>query len=143
MNLKVISGAQFPREVIPLINSAKSSLNLVVFDWRWYANDPGASCQLFNQSIIRAVRRGVQVRIIASSLDIVNIFNKLGAKAKKIQTKRLLHCKLLTIDDKIVVTGSHNYTKSAFQYNLELSVIISNHPEIASFVQFFNNLWSK
>ena len=66
--LQIISGSQFPKIVIPLIESAKSSIKVVVFDWRWYPHDAGKSVQLFNQSIVRAARRGCEVS------GIVNLF---------------------------------------------------------------------
>ncbi len=56
--METIIGKEFPQKVIPLIEQAKTSIDIVVFDWRWYPQDPGASVQLFNQAIVRAVRRG-------------------------------------------------------------------------------------
>jgi phosphatidylserine/phosphatidylglycerophosphate/cardiolipin synthase-like enzyme len=57
--IKILSGRQYPQEVIPLINSAKNSIKIIVFDWRWYSRDPGSSCQLFNQAILSDAKRGV------------------------------------------------------------------------------------
>ena len=140
--IHVISGREYPKKVIPLIERAKKSIDTVVFDWRWYSNDPGAICQLFNQSIIRASRRGVRVRAIANNDKIVNILKSEGCEAIKLKTSKLVHCKLMIIDEAIVITGSHNYTQSAFQKNLELSVIIYEDPMNESFNLFFNNLLS-
>ena len=64
--MDTIIGKEFPDKVIPLIDNAKYTIDIVVFDWRWYPQDPGASVQLFNQSIVRSVRRGVKVRAIAN-----------------------------------------------------------------------------
>ena len=158
--LEVISGREYPAKVIPLIEKAVSNIDIVVFDWRWYPQDPGAVCQLFNQavlraarrkvkirviannSVLRAARRKVKIRVIANNDQIIDILKKEGCQAKRLRTTKLVHCKLVIIDDQIVVTGSHNFTQSAFQMNLELSVIIGEDVPKHSFIDFFNNLWS-
>jgi len=140
--IQTLSGRQFPASVIPLIEAAKQSIDIVVFDWRWYPQDSGAVCQLFNQAIIQAIRRGVKVRAIANNDEIVNILKSENGEAKRLITAKLVHCKLMIIDDNIVITGSHNYTQSAFQMNLELSVVISQDYVVRDFSIFFSNLWS-
>jgi phosphatidylserine/phosphatidylglycerophosphate/cardiolipin synthase-like enzyme len=137
-----ISGREYPQKVIPLIESAKNSIDVVVFDWRWYPNDSGASCQLFNQAIIRAVRRGVKIRAVANNDQIIQILKNEGCEAKRLKTTKLVHSKLMIIDKKIIIMGSHNFTQSAFQMNLELSVILSGDGWEDSFLSFFNNLWT-
>jgi phosphatidylserine/phosphatidylglycerophosphate/cardiolipin synthase-like enzyme len=139
--METIIGKQFPEKVIPLLDNSKKSIDIIVFDWRWYPQDPGAAAQLFNQSIVRAVRRGVKVRVIANNNDIIDVLKKVGCDAKKLLTTKLVHCKLMIIDDEIVITGSHNYTQSAFQMNLELSIILPQPENISEFSNFFNSLF--
>jgi len=139
--METIIGKEFPKKVIPLIEQAKTSIDIVVFDWRWYPQDPGASVQLFNQAIIRAVRRGVKVRAIANNDEIVRILNQNGCEAKKLLTAKLVHPKIMIIDNELVVTGSHNYTQSAFQMNYEMSMILRGREEIERIIEFFNNLY--
>lgn len=140
--MQTIIGKQFPQKVIPLIDKARNSIDVIVFDWRWYPQDPGASVQLFNQAIVRAVRRGVKVRVIANNADIVYILNELGCQAKKLASKNLVHAKMMLIDFETVVVGSHNYTQSAFQMNYELSVILEKPENLADYSDFFNNLYN-
>jgi phosphatidylserine/phosphatidylglycerophosphate/cardiolipin synthase-like enzyme len=49
---------------------------------------------------------------------------------------------LIIIDGETVITGSHNYTQSAFCANYELSVILIGMPEKNGFLDFFNGLWN-
>jgi len=139
--METIIGSQFPQKVIPLINEAKKSIDIIVFDWRWYPNDPGNAVQLFNQTIVRAVRRGVCVRVITNSQEIVEILKNVGVQAKKLLTKNLVHAKIMIIDENLVVIGSHNYTQHAFQMNYELSVILRDAENISDFPNYFNKLW--
>ena len=135
-----IIGSQFPKVVIPKIDNAKKSIKIVVFDWRWYPNDIGNPCQLFNQSIVRALHRGVQVDVITNNSEILSTLKEVGAQAKKLITKNLVHAKLMIIDDSLVIIGSHNYTQSAFTTNYEISAMYDDEKSAKSFAFFFNNL---
>ena len=140
--METIIGKEFTRKVIPLIEKAERSIDIIVFDWRWYPQDPGAQVQLFNQAIVRAARRGVKVRAIANNDEIIRVLNQNGVEAKKILTRKLVHCKIMIIDGRTVITGSHNYTQSAFQMNLELSVILTDLEGINRLNTFFINLFN-
>jgi len=137
--MQTIIGKYFPKKVIPLIDQSVKSIDIIVFDWRWYPQDPGASVQLFNQAIVRAATRGVKIRAVVNNDEILKTLLERGVFAKKPKFKNLMHCKLIIIDDKIVVIGSHNYTQNAFNVNLELSVILDDESPKTEFVNFFNS----
>jgi phosphatidylserine/phosphatidylglycerophosphate/cardiolipin synthase-like enzyme len=139
--MEIIIGKEFPEKVIPLIDQAKGTIDVVVFDWRWYPQNPGSPVQLFNQSIARAIKRGVVVRAVANTPEIVGILNQIGARAKKLNTPKLVHAKFIIIDDQYLVIGSHNYTETAFLMNYEVSVIIEDENVIKRVKEFFNNLY--
>ena len=139
--MESIIGKQFPKKVIPLIENAKQSIKIIVFDWRWYPNDPANPVQLFNQSIIRAKRRGVDVKIISNCESVLKIFRDQGIEAKKPVSKNLVHVKLMIFDDKDIVIGSHNFTQNAFTTNFEVSTYIPDCPDILNYLNFFNSLW--
>jgi phosphatidylserine/phosphatidylglycerophosphate/cardiolipin synthase-like enzyme len=141
MKNEVIVGKDFPSKVIPLIELAKKTIQTVVYDWRWYPNDPGNAVQLFNQAIVRAVKRGVKVEAISNYDNVVSILNANGIDAKKITVQGLVHAKLMIIDDNIVVMGSHNYTHNAFVLNKEISVVLTDTENIKDFKTFFESLW--
>lgn len=139
--IQSIVGSEFPKIVIPKIDEATKNIKIVVFDWRWYPASPANSVQLFNQALVRAARRGVVISALANNDDIVATLKSCGIDAKKAFTKNLVHAKLIVIDDRIVILGSHNYSQSAFTMNHEISVMFED-PEIAlDYLKFFNSLW--
>ena len=142
MKIECVVGREYPVKVIPLIDSAKNSIKIVVFDWRWYPNDPANPVQLFNQSIIRAKRRGVDVKVITNIDDIIKILTTEKIEAKKPNTPKLIHSKMMIIDDRILIIGSHNYTQNAFTMNHEASVIIESESELGNFIKYFHNLYN-
>lgn len=137
----LIIGTEYPTKVIPLIEQAKKSIDIIIFDWRFYPCDPGNPMQRFNQAIINATRRGVEVRGVANMQDICEVMNKLGCKIRKLNTRRLVHVKLMIIDNEQVIIGSHNFTTSAFCVNYEISVILENINLINELKAYFNNLY--
>ena len=139
--MESIIGKQFPTKVIPLIDNARASIKIVVFDWRWYPNDPANPVQLFNQAIVRAVRRGVKVEAISNTDQIIQILKAQGCSAKKPSIKNLIHAKLMIFDDKDLVIGSHNYTQNAFTMNMEISTYIPDCPDIENYLRFFRSLF--
>ena len=141
MKNDVIVGKDFPQKVIPLIDAAKKTIATIVYDWRWYSDDPGNAVQLFNQAIIRSVRRGVKVRAIANNDFIISTLNQNGIDAKKLNVQGLVHAKLMIIDDNVVILGSHNYTHNAFILNKEISVVLTDCENIDDFKNFFQALW--
>lgn len=139
--METIIGKNYPRQVIPLIESAKHSIKIVVYDWRWYANDPANPCQIFNASIVRASNRGVTVQAVVNSESIRAplLVNNIDARIPI--SKNLIHTKMLIIDDEILVMGSHNFSQSAFTLNFETSMVIRDKVEISKFVELFDSLW--
>lgn len=137
-----VIGSEYPKKVIPLINGAKKNIDIAVYDWRWYPDEPAHPVQQFNTSIVRAVGRGVRVRAIVEAPLILSILLSAGIKAREMRDKRTLHAKMILIDDQTLIIGSHNFTRNAFGSNIEASVIVDLPAGEARFSQFFNNLSS-
>lgn len=139
--MEAIIGKQFPQKVIPLIDLAVSSIKIVVFDWRWYRNDPANPVQLFSQAIIRAVRRGVKVSVIGNNLEVFKILGEQGVVCRKPKVQNLVHAKMIIFDDKDLVIGSHNFSQNAFTMNFEVSTYIPDCPDVVEYLRFFESLW--
>ena len=120
---------EYPKEVIPLIEKAKNSIKIIVYEWRWYENQLGSSIQLFNNAIIRAKKRGVEVKAVLKNQKISKKLKDQKIWVKEVDFSKTLHVKLIIIDNEIVILGSHNFTLNAFHINDEVSVIIRS-PEI-------------
>lgn len=141
MENKTIIGGEYPETVGKLIDEARGSIDILMFDWRWYKNDPFHPLQVFNQKLVRAVRRGVKVRCVTNYAQLVETLNLLGFWAKKWPHNNLLHSKLLIIDKKIIVTGSHNLTGNAFCSNQEISNAFESEEQAKKLTDYFENIW--
>lgn len=136
-----IIGNEFSEKVIPLIKQSKNTINIVVYSWWWYPDQIGSRIQKFNNAIIDAIKKGVNVKVMTNNPHTINILSQNKVKAKKLETKRMVHAKLMIIDGKTAILGSHNYTMGAFTTNYEISIIIQEVKVVKRLNQFFNNLW--
>ena len=129
------------KKVIPLIDSAKRSIHILVFDWRWYEDQIGSSVQRFNSAIVRAHQRGVDVRATVYKGNAFSALQSVRIKARKLESSYILHVKMIIIDRDIVIMGSHNFTKNAFDLNYEASAIIHDSVIAERFFIEFNDFF--
>jgi len=137
-----IIGKEFPARVIPLIQKVKRSIEIIVYNWYWYPNEPGISIQRFNNEIINVAKRNIIVKAIAQPEKTCQILNQNGIETREPISKKTIHTKLMLIDREIVIVGSHNYTKNAFFLNEEVSIITNDKETIDRLKEYFDNLWS-
>lgn len=141
-NIKTVIGAEYGSAILDLINSAIVTIDIMMFDWRWYDQDPSNPIQLINQAIVRAVRRGVVVRAITSSPKLIDILRSVGIDARKLDRAGLMHSKIIIVDRCFYSMGSHNLTDSANTRNIESSIIVRDQLTAQVHLDYFNNLWS-
>ncbi len=107
-----------------LFHSAKHNVTIAMFT---------LTHPLLVDEIIKAKKRGVKVSCI------IDFHSAIGASAKAIEklknagiivkmnsTQKLLHHKFMYIDNKKLVCGSTNWTKSAFSQNKDCFIILHN-----------------
>lgn len=136
-----IIAKQFPKITIPLIEAAQHSIDVIVYDWRWYPTAGGSTISQFNAAVAAAARRGVAVRALVNNDAVIDILKAKGCNAKRLQSKRMLHTKMLLIDGTKLVIGSHNYTQHGFNLNHEASILVELDSTPNDFTAYFNSLW--
>jgi len=136
-----IIAQQYPKVVIPLIDSAVNNIRVVVFDWRFYPTISASPVSLFNAAIGAAAKRGVQVRALVNNDLIVQKLRAFGCEARRLNSTKMLHTKMILVDDVALVIGSHNFTQHAFSMNEEASVLVRLSDPQNDFVKYFEALW--
>ena len=118
---------------------AKESIKIAV---AWFTNE------LLLQPLILKLQNGVSVELIINddeinrngetSLDFTE-FLKAGGVLRWNDSKQLMHEKFCIIDNRIVITGSYNWTNKA-EYNSEVENIFYDEEETTL---FYNELYNK
>ncbi len=126
--------------IIPLINSAKNYIYIPAFI---LTHDELAA------ALIKAKQRGVDVKIIIDATNTfasrskIKILRNAGVPVKVENYAGKVHSKSIIIDDKYIIAGSMNFTKSGENTNDENSLIIEDERLARYYREFFEYLWRK
>lgn len=129
--------------IIPLLNNAKNELIIAM---AWFT-----SAELF-ETTLSCLRRGVKVELVLLE-DAINFmyyapnFNDFISAGGFLRIAKadvgFMHHKFCVIDEKIVITGSYNWTYYAETRNIENIVISDEESVITQFKTEFKRLASK
>jgi len=127
-------------KIIPLINKSTTSIYIPTF---LITNKD------LTNSLIEAKNRGVKIKIIldaANSNSVYSMHKKLRENGIDVKVENYagkMHAKSIIIDNKYLIIGSMNFSKSGNTKNDE-NVIILTNPKLAEFyTKYFNELWNK
>jgi len=151
--VEAILGSEYPKKVIPLLESASQSIDIIMYEWKTYTHESAGGMEKLNLTIQKKARDGIKVRVLLNIESMGHALTKINSRtASFLQQKGVVvkfgqigiatHAKMVIIDQKIVVVGSHNYTKGSFTRNQEVSVAIFGSEEARPFIDYFNHLWS-
>lgn len=138
--IKVYAGREYADAITEQVANAKQSIKMLVYDWRWYSNDPFSKIQKFTYEVIKKAASGVDVDCLVNADFMAPHLNTTKVKVKQVDTKKIMHAKMIIIDDKILASGSHNLTKNGFELNHELSIITDDSEAVARALRFFRAL---
>lgn len=102
-----------------------------------------------SRPLIEAHQRGVKLRILTDNdkandlgSDIERLA-KAGIEVRLDRTDAHMHHKFAIFDEKLLINGSYNWTRSAATENFENLVLDPNPDLIAAFTEEFEGIWAK
>ena len=128
------------RKLLDLCVSARESLDISVFT---------ISDDRLSRAIISAHQRGIKVRLITDndkSLDEGSDVEYLiteGIEVRMDNTPNHMHHKFALIDQRVLVNGSFNWTRSATEYNQENILVTDEQGLVAAYLREFESLWEE
>ncbi|XP_076381161.1 mitochondrial cardiolipin hydrolase zuc isoform X2 [Megalopta genalis] len=131
---------EYVRQLENYINAAKDSLYMCMYLM---------TVDMLSNAFINALRRGVHVRVIMDKSMAHNSrgqaipFHRNGIEVRIQQTDALMHHKFVIVDERILITGSTNWTMSAFFGNYDNIMITNQVAFVKPFVKEFQNLWTE
>ncbi len=144
--MRVLFGSEYYQELKRLFSVAEKSVLVVSFLFRERSH--------FGKDIIELLRslvvRGVQVYYVLNSQlaantsvrqvdNLVRRFNSLGIHAFKWHTSAVCHAKVVVVDQRYCLIGSHNISDRAITRNIEISVSFENEREAQRIFDYFVN----
>lgn len=101
------------------------------------------------QELVKAKERKVNIHVVLDQNQEMQTYSKSrylikkGIEVKYYVGSSIMHNKFAVIDDKILITGSFNWTPTADQQNEENLLLISNKELIKKYKDRFEYLWQK
>lgn len=138
---QLVVGKAYFKSAYNLIDGAKRSIDVIMYEWKWYENDPSSNVQRLNQAIVRAVRRGVQVRALVNEGRQAELLRSLGINARTNLASVVMHTKALIVDNEHVLMGSHNFTEKAMTSNIETSIYTRDAEHATQLSAYMVSLW--
>lgn len=132
-------GKDIPENIAFYLSRAKKSIDLCVFT---------ISDEQLAQALKAAHRRGIKVRLITDNKKMhdhgsqVKELARSGIDVKIDNSRYHMHNKFGLIDNRIVFTGSYNWTYTAKTFNQENIVITTNYTIVHNFIDEFARLWN-
>ena len=101
------------------------------------------------QALVSAKGRGVAIRVLTdqetalSDGPAMRILRAGGVMVRSlgVSEQSLMHHKFAVFDDRLVATGSYNWTQSAERANYENLVLLDDQEVVARFKREFQRLW--
>ena len=127
--------------LLKIIDEAQSEIFMSMFSFKAGVHKNSYPDRIVGH-LAKAVKRGVKVVVILETTgkrsDELNVQNRQTGKLleeKGIEVyfdspRKTTHTKLVVVDERFVILGSHNLTQSALKYNNEISVLMEN-PDLA------------
>jgi cardiolipin hydrolase len=126
--------------VIEAISEAKKQVDICLFT---------ISENQISDAIIQQKMNGIKIRIITDDEKIMDKgsdifrFKHKGIPVKIDSDQSLMHHKFAVVDDRMVITGSLNWTRSGSEVNNENIVITDNYRIVSAFNDEFHRLWEQ
>ena len=131
-------GEDCVNHIIDLINEAYTQLDICVFT---------ISDDRISRAIVEAMKNGVEIRIISDNFKVedtgsdIEDLSRVGIPVKLDTSDNHMHHKFMIVDNKIVLTGSYNWTRSAALYNQENILSMDDEEVVSKFSNEFEKLW--
>ena len=127
--------------VLATIRSAHSEILCAIYDF---------TSRAIARALLREVRKGVRVSIVADAREAATRYSDLRALAREGVAVRLddryaaMHDKFLVVDNRTTETGSFNFSYSAYRRNAENVIVVRDDPQVAAaYASQWRMLWEQ
>jgi phosphatidylserine/phosphatidylglycerophosphate/cardiolipin synthase-like enzyme len=150
-DVQVVLDAQYFQIARKLIQEAKHSIQVMMFEMGYYDRNPNTPSNLLIKELIDAKKRGVKVEVILEVREGEDRTAKRNRHTGKILSEggveviydplfKTTHAKLMMVDGKITLLGSTNWTYHALTTNNEASILIRSKEVAKAFTDYFNRV---
>lgn len=127
------------QQVIYWISRANSSIHILIYSF---------TSDSIGDALIEAHNRGIEIKIVFEKSQVSKYSEYFKLKAAGIEVRndtnpKLMHHKVMIIDQIIILTGSYNWSYSAENKNNENLIIIKSKQIALIYEEEFQKIWSQ
>jgi len=150
-DVQLVTDAQYFQVAKKVIQEAKSSIHLMMFEMVFYDKYPQTPSNLLIKDLINARKRGVRVEVVLEVRDERDRTTKNNRYTGKILSEggveviydpllKTTHAKCMVVDGRLILLGSTNWTYDALSNNNEVSVLIRSKELAKELIDYFNRV---
>ena len=137
----ILANEDYFPALLEAIDKAQNEIIISIFSFKAVEHKNSYPDRILN-NLAKAVKRGVKVIVVlertgnkSDELDIQNrqtgrLLAEKGINVFFDSPRKTTHTKLVVIDQRLLILGSHNFTQSALKYNNEISILLES-PDMA------------
>jgi len=150
-DVQLVTDAQYFQVAKKMIQEAKSSIQVMMFEMGYYDKYPNTPSNLLIKELIDAKKRGVKVEVILEVKEGRDRTTERNRHTGKILSNggveviydslfKTTHAKWMVVDGQLALVGSTNWTYYALTNNNEVSVLIRSKELAKALVDYFNQV---
>lgn len=135
------------------LQNARGEIDIVMYEMKLY--ETNNSVHRLEDLLIKKAGEGIPVKVVLDQSEWQGKITSLtkdnqktaeylkngGVEVKFDPLKTTTHDKLIIIDDKISIIGSHNWGYSAFERNNEASILVNDERIAEYYKNYFEGIW--
>jgi len=150
-DVQVVTDAQYFQVAKRLIQEAKISIQVMMFEMGYYDEHPDTPSNLLIKELIVAKKRGVKVEVILEVREGEDRTTKRNRRTGRVLSEggveviydplsKTTHAKLMIVDRKMTLAGSTNWTYYALTDNHEVSILVRSKEVAQEMMDYFNRV---
>jgi phosphatidylserine/phosphatidylglycerophosphate/cardiolipin synthase-like enzyme len=150
-DVQLVTDAQYFQTAKKMIQEAKVSIQVMMFEMRYYDEHPNTPSNVLIKELIDAKKRGVKVEAILEVREDEDRTTKSNRVTGKMLSEggveviydplfKTTHAKLMVVDSHLTLLGSTNWTYYALTDNNEASVLVRSQEVAWALIDYFNRV---
>jgi phosphatidylserine/phosphatidylglycerophosphate/cardiolipin synthase-like enzyme len=150
-DVQLVMDAQYFEVAKKLIQEAKHSIQVMMFEMGYYDQHPNTPSNLLIKDLVDAKKRGVKVEVILEVREGEDRTTKRNRHTGKVLSEsgveviydplfKTTHAKFMVVDGRLTLLGSTNWTYYALTSNNEASVLVRSKEVAQATMGYFNRV---
>lgn len=152
--IKALIDEKYRQELRIAMEGATSSIMITMFEIESGRGTRDRDARALVELVCSRARAGIRVRVLLSQIfpnrwsdrkNQVSAWRLLneGCEVGYLPGNRTVHAKVVIIDGKVILVGSHNWTRFSLGYNLEISVMTDDEGLVETITGEIERLWNQ